>query len=54
MPDEKEIPPQEMWGDDETLIRWFEDVKARRQNPESTETIPEMTDNELTKDLGFK
>jgi hypothetical protein len=55
MPDEEEIPPQEMWGDDDALMRWFEDVKARRQNPGSgpMETIPDMQENELTKQLGL-
>jgi hypothetical protein len=55
MPDEGEIPPQEMWGDDDALMRWFEDVKVRRQNPGSgpMETIPDMQENELTKQLGL-
>jgi hypothetical protein len=55
MPDEKEIPPEEMWGDDEALMRWFDDVKMRRANPDSArmESIPEMNDNELTKQLGL-
>ena len=51
MPDEDEIPPEEMWGNDEQLIQWFEDIKARRasrDNP-SMEPIPDMQDNELSK-----
>jgi len=43
-----------MWGDDDALMRWFEDVKVRRQNPGSQmETIPDMQENELTKQLGL-
>ena len=54
MPDEDEIPPQEMWGDDESLMRWFEDVKVRRANPGAQmETIPDMQDNELVNQLGL-
>ena len=55
MPDESEIPPEEMWGDDESLMRWFDSVKANRANPGSArmETIPDMQDNELTKQLGL-
>jgi hypothetical protein len=54
MPDESEIPPEEMWGDDESLMRWFKDVKVRRENPGAAmETIPEMEDNDLVKQLGL-
>jgi len=54
MPDEDEIPPQEMWGDDDSLMKWFEDVKVRRANPgERMEKIPDMEDNELVNQLGL-
>lgn len=40
-----------MWGNDEALISWFDNVKARRANPDSQsmEPIPDMQENELTK-----
>jgi len=54
IPNEDDIPPQEMWGDDEALIRWFDDVKVRRENPGSSmEKIPDMEDNELVNQLGL-
>jgi hypothetical protein len=54
MPNEDEIPPQEMWGDDDSLMKWFEDVKTRRQNPGvAMETIPDMEENELIQQLGL-
>lgn len=42
-----------MWGNDEALVAWFEDIKAMRANPDSTpmEPIPDMQENELTKQL---
>jgi hypothetical protein len=53
MPSEDEIPPEEMWGHDEQLTAWFEDVKRARANPQQMETIPDMTENELAAELGL-
>lgn len=55
MPTEEEVPPQEMWGHDEALTKWFEDVKRSRDSTGSPamETIPDMNDNELTSQLGL-
>lgn len=40
-----------MWGNDEALIAWFEEVKRKRANPDSSsmEPIPDMQENELSK-----
>jgi hypothetical protein len=40
-----------MWGNDEKLIAWFEDIKVRRANPDNSamEPIPDMQENELSK-----
>lgn len=48
---EDEQPPEEMWGNDEALIAWFEEIKRQRANPDSRgmEPIPDMQENELTK-----
>ena len=54
MPSEEEIPPEEMWGHDAALAKWFEDIKVRRANPGTQmETIPDMTDNALAAELGL-
>lgn len=48
---EDEQPPEEMWGNDDQLVSWFEEVKRQRANPDSTrmEPIPDMQENELAK-----
>jgi len=45
------VPPEEIWGNDDRLIKWFEDIKVRRANPDNSrmEPIPDMQENELTK-----
>jgi hypothetical protein len=54
MPSEEEVPPQEIWGDDDALMQWFEDIKVRRANPGSSmEKIPDMQENELASQLGL-
>jgi hypothetical protein len=53
---EDDIPKEEIWGHPELLEAWFEEVKARRENPGRSKNNSEwenvdLEQNELTKGL---
>lgn len=52
IPDEKEQPPELIWGNDDALTAWFEDVKFRREHPDNqpVEQV-DMQQNDLTRRL---
>jgi pimeloyl-ACP methyl ester carboxylesterase len=55
IPNEEDQPPELIWGNDDRLIAWFDEVKFRRQNPDNSrmEPIPDMQQNDLSKRLGL-
>lgn len=51
-----DIPPENIWGNDDALEAWFEDIKIRRGNADSSmERVPDppqgMTSNALVDEL---
>ena len=55
------MPPEEMWGNDDLLGEWFDEVKIRRKSADNspTERVPDpppqgFTNNSLIDDLGLR
>lgn len=59
---EDDVPPEEMWGNDDALAEWFEEVKIRHKSADTpSERIPEpeepqqgFTHNTLIDELGLR
>ena len=46
-----EVPPKRIWGDDERLQEWFDEVRRRRASGDSSKQIEDPVDNEAAKGL---